>query len=200
MAVSYISWQEGIILGTKYQASNIKQQAPNIKHQAPNIKHGQIQRSIWPSSTRQSCALPFRKCLDLDQNMKSHPQLDVAFWILMSYFGVQVCPITFHAGCFHLLEDITKSLLAKSLHVPRASEIKTFSEPEAKEKTSVHPCNFIYRWWPSLEYHTKRKNDLAGFSTPGLKMYWNVHSLCSFQRHRVSLWGNAIIWPRNATF
>ena len=140
MAVSYISWQEGIILGTKYQASNtkyqasnIKHQAPNIKHQAPNIKHGQIQRSIWPSSTRQSCALPFRKCLDLDQNMKSHPQVDDAFWILMSYFGVQVCPITFHAGCFHLLENITKSLLAKSLHVPHASEIRGGRQMSSKK-------------------------------------------------------------------
>ena len=63
----------------------------------------------------------------------------------MSYFGVQVCPITFHAGCFHLLEDITKSLLAKSLHVPHASEIrggrqmssKTFSETEVMEEFSV---------------------------------------------------------------
>ena len=107
-----------------HQVPSTKHQAPSTKHQAPNIKHGQIQRSIWPSSTRQSCALPFRKCLDLDQNMKSHPQLDDAFWILMSYFGVQVCPITFHAGCFHLLENITKSLLAKSLHVPHATEIK----------------------------------------------------------------------------
>ena len=196
MAVSYISWQEGIILGTKYQASN-------IKHQAPNIKHGQIQRSIWPSSTRQSCALPFRKCLDLDQNMKSHPQLDVAFWILMSYFGVQVCPITFHAGCFHLLEDITKSLLAKSLHVPRASEIKTFSEPEAKEKTSVQKFwtlvisyiggdrhwNIIQKWKRTSLDFPRRDSNCTQMCT--LSAAFSVI---------VCLWGNAIIWPRNATF